>query len=246
MKRRSVGQKILDFCLFPLRAVTLFHQDRWGLSCQASERFDYAAREVRGYCLDVGCGQHNRFLKEYCGNDGQGINVFAYEGLTADNIVPDLTHLPFADATFDSVTFIANLNHCPEPHRDAELRETWRVLKPGGNVIVTMGHPVAELLVHKLVWAYDKLFKTRCDMDTERGMHQDEDYYLLDGEILDRLGRAGFRDVRKKHFLTQWGLNHLFVGWKPDTRPADLPVGPSPRQVDNDELGRRTPTRDAA
>ncbi|MGA2619717.1 MAG: methyltransferase domain-containing protein [Thermoguttaceae bacterium] len=219
MNRRSSGRKVLDFFFFPLRAVTLFHEDRWGLSCQASERFDYVAREVRGYCLDVGCGRHNRFLKEYRGDDGQGIDVFAYEGLAAGNIVPDLTHLPFADATFDSVTFIANLNHCPEPDRDAELRESWRVLKPGGNVIISMGHPVAEILVHKLIWAYDKVFKTSYDMDNERGMHEDEDYYLLDGEILDRLGRAGFGRVRKKYFLTQWGLNHLFVGWKPEIPP---------------------------
>lgn len=219
MKRRSRGQKILDFVSFPLRAVTLFHEDRWGLSCLASERFDYVAREVRGHCLDVGCGRHNRFLQEYCGGDGRGIDVFAYEGLAAENIVPDLTHLPFADAAFESVTFIANLNHCPEPDRDEELRESWRVLKPGGNIILTMGHPVAEILVHKLVWAYDKVLKTNYDMDNERGMHEDEDFYLLDGEIRDRLRRAGFERIGKRRFLTQWGLNHLFVGWKPGMPP---------------------------
>ncbi len=220
MKRRSGGQQLLDFFFFPLRAVTLFHDDRWGLSCLASERFDYVAREVRGQCLDVGCGRHNRFLMDYRGGNGQGIDIFAYEGLAPENIVPDLTQLPFADATFDSVTFIANLNHCPEPDRDAELRDSWRVLKPGGNIIITMGHPVAEILVHKLVWAYDKIFRTNYDMDNERGMHEDEDYYLLDGEILDRLARAKFVKVRKKYFVTQWGLNHLFVGWKPEDEGA--------------------------
>ena len=45
-------------------------------------------------------------------------------------------------------------------------------------------------------------------------MHQDEDYYLTDSEIVGRLTRVGFMDIEKKHFLTQWGLNHLFVGWK--------------------------------
>jgi ubiquinone/menaquinone biosynthesis C-methylase UbiE len=225
MKQRNAGQKLLDFLSFPLRAITLFHKDRWGLSCLASERFDYVAREVRGHCLDVGCGRHNRFLKEYCGGNGHGIDVFAYEGLTAESIVPDLTHLPFADATFESVTFIANLNHCPKPDRDAELRESRRVLKPGGNIIITMGNPVAEVLVHKLVWAYDRLLRTNFDMDNERGMHEDEDYYLLDREILARLGRTGFERVRKKYFLTQWGLNHLFVGWKPAFPPETDRMG---------------------
>ena len=219
VKRRRGPQKILDFLVFPLRALTLFHHDRWGFSCLASERFDYVAREVLGYCLDVGCGRHNRFVKEYRGGNGVGINVFAYEGLVAENIVPDLTHLPFADATFQTVTFIANLNHCPKPDRDTELRESWRVMKPGGNIVVTMGNPLAEILVHQLVWVYDKVFKTNCDMDGERGMREGEEYYLSDEEILDRLKRAGFLGIRKKYFLTQWGLNHLFVGWKPQSPP---------------------------
>jgi ubiquinone/menaquinone biosynthesis C-methylase UbiE len=128
--------------------------------------------------------------------------------------VDDLTVFPFADATFGTVTFIANLNHVPRSKRDAELAEALRVLRPGGNIVVTMGHPVAEVLVHKLVWLYDRLLGTRFDMDTERGMHEEEEYFLTDVEIVERLARAGFRDIAKKRFASQWGLNHLFVGWK--------------------------------
>jgi SAM-dependent methyltransferase len=151
--RRATTQRTTDFVTFPLRAVTLFHVDRFGLSSLASERFDYVAREVTGYCLDVGCGRHNRFVTEYLGGNGEGIDVFAYEGLSDDNVVSDLTHFPYDDNLFDSVTFIANLNHVPKPDRDPELAEAFRVLKPGGNIIVTTGHPVAEILVHKVVMA---------------------------------------------------------------------------------------------
>jgi len=212
--RRGPWRKILDGATFPLRAVTLFHEDRCGLSSLASERFDYVAREVQGYCLDIGCSRHNRFINEYLGGNGRGVDVFPYEGLTKEHLLEDLTQLPFENESFDSVTFIANINHCPRSQRDRELAEAYRVLKPNGNIIVTMGNPLAEILVHKVVWLYDKILRTKYDMDNERGMAEEEEYYLTDKEIRERLLRAGFKDVRKKYFLTQWCLNHLFVAWK--------------------------------
>lgn len=212
--RRNTTQKVKDFVTFPLRAFTLFHENRWGLSSLASERFDYAAAEVTGYCLDVGCGYGNRLVKEYLGGNGKGIDLFPYEGLTEENVVPDLTHFPFADGTFESVTFIANINHVPKDQRDIELKEAWRVLKPGGNIILTMGLPIVELIVHRVVWFYDHFFGTHVDMDSERGMENGEAYFLSESEIRERLARAGFKRVTRKSFVTQWGMNRLYVGWK--------------------------------
>lgn len=211
---RTRAQKIKDFIFFPLRALTLIESDRWGLSSLASERFDYSAGEVTGYCLDIGCGKNNRFMVQYLGNNGKGIDVYPYVGLTEENIVKDMTKLPFSDGSFKSATFIANINHIPRPQRDAELVEAYRILEPGGNIILTMGNPLAELIIHQVLYFYDKFLGTSVDMDTERGMHEDEEYYLTDREITGRLSQAGFKDIRKKYFLTQWGLNHLFVGWK--------------------------------
>ncbi|MCX5795921.1 MAG: class I SAM-dependent methyltransferase [Elusimicrobia bacterium] len=217
MRRKPRGrvQLLKDFVTFPLRALTLFHNDRWGLSALSSERFEYVGREVRGRCLDVGCGRSNRFVQEFLGGHGKGIDVFRYEGLARDEVVADLCRFPFPDASFDSVTFIANLNHVPRSKRDIELAEAWRCLKPGGDIVVTMGNPVAEILVHQVVWLYDKVFRTDFDMDTERGMAEGEEYFLRDAEIVSRLARAGFCGVRKKYFPTQWALNHLFVASKP-------------------------------
>lgn len=212
---RTVVQKLKDFAFFPIRAITIHDNDKWSLTSLASERFDYVAREVTGYCLDIGCGKYNRFIVEYCGGRGKGIDVYPYEGLSSENIVSDMTHLPFKDASFDSVTFIANLNHIPRSLRDAEFNEAFRCLRPGGNIIVTMGNPLAEILVHKVVHWHDKLFGTNYDMDSERGMDDEEEYYLLDSEIIERLSLAGFRNITKKYFFTQWGLNHLLIAWKP-------------------------------
>jgi SAM-dependent methyltransferase len=211
---RSAVQGIKDFLTFPFRALTLFEQDRWSLSSLATERFFYVAKEVQGYCLDVGCGKHNRFITGFLNGHGKGIDVFPYEGLTEENVVEDITRFPFSGAHFDTVTFIANLNHVPRSLRDVELSEAHRCLKPGGNIVVTMGNPLAEILVHKLVWLYDRAFGTSLDVDSERGMHEEEEYYLTDGEIRERLFRAGFREIRKRYFASQWGLNHLLVARK--------------------------------
>src|SRR5262245_6681125 len=181
--QRSRFQKVLDCFFFPFRALTLFHRSGFGLTSLADERFDFVASEIRGRTLDIGCGRHNRFVAHFLRGRGRGIDLFRYEGLTDENLVSDLTSLPFPNASFDTVTFIANLNHCPEPDRDKELAESFRVLRPGGRIIVTMGHPLAEITVHKVVWLYDRLLRTRVDMDTERGMEKDEAFYLTEGEI---------------------------------------------------------------
>ena len=212
--RRSRSQKVLDFLTFPVRAVSIFHENRFGLSSLASERFDYVAAEVTGYCLDVGCGYHNKFVSAWLHGNGKGIDVFRYKGLTSQHIVEDITHFPFTDNSFETVTFIANLNHVPESDRDAELAEAYRCLKPGGRIVVTMGNPIAELAVHRVVAWHDRLFGTNLDMDSERGMGQEEAFYLLDSEIVERLMRAGFSGLKKRYFCTQWALNHLWVGSK--------------------------------
>ena len=48
--------------------------------------------------------------------------------------------------------------------RDIELAESYRCLKNGGNII-TMGNPLAEILVHKVVMRYDRIFGAKHDMD---------------------------------------------------------------------------------
>ncbi len=218
IKQRSQWQKIKDGLFFPLRALVLIDRDRWGFTSLKSERFYYCAREVQGYCLDVGCGRYNLFIREYLDGNGKGIDSFPYEGLGPDELVDDLTHFSFPDRTFDSITFIANLSHIPESQRDTELADAYRILKPGGNIIISMGEPLTEWLAHKQVQLYDWLLGTHYDVDSIRGMHEEEAYYLTRTEIVDRLTRAGFCNIRKRPFWTQWGMNALYVAWKLESR----------------------------
>jgi SAM-dependent methyltransferase len=212
--RRTAFQTFIDTITFPIRSLILFEKDKWGLSSLATERYEYVARQVKGYCLDVGCGRWNRFVTEFLAGNGKGIDVFPYDGLSKENIIEDMTKFPFNNETFDTVTFIANMNHIPKDKRDLELAEAYRVLKPNGNIIVTMGNPLAEIAVHLLVDVYAAFLGKKHEMDTERGMQEHEEYYVRDAEIIERLERAGFTNIHKTYFATQWLLNHQFIGWK--------------------------------
>ena len=148
-----------------------------------------------------------------------GVDVHAWKDLPRELILDDPTCFPFGDGSFDSVTFIACLNHVPGSLRDRELREAHRCLKPGGRVIITMGHPIAEVLVHRLVRIYDAVLGTQFDRDSQRGMEAEEDYYLTRSEIVSRLAQAGFENIRYRPFVTQWGLNGVYVARKQAKAP---------------------------
>ena len=139
------------------------------------------------------------FVREYLGGNGKGIDVFPFNGLSHENVVEDITRFPFVDNSFDSVTFIACINHIPSSIRDVELAEAYRCLKPSGNIIVTMGNPVAEILVHKLIHLKFRLTGSG-DEDSQRGMHEEEAYYLTDTEIILRwtpkFGQVAKRESR--------------------------------------------------
>lgn len=212
--RRKTLQKIIDFITFPIRSFTLIEDNKFGLSSLASERFDYVSREIKGRCLDVGCGRKNKFINDYLDKNGKGIDVFPYRGLKSENIINDLTKFPFPDNSFDCATIIATVNHIPTSKRDAELKEIYRCLKPDARIIITMGNPLAEITIHKILAFYTKVFKNYADIDSERGMDEEENYYLSDSEIISRLKKAGFRNIKKTYFLTQWFLNHMFIAEK--------------------------------
>lgn len=66
----------------------------------------------------------------------EGRRILADYGHRAELLhTPDTTALPFADGEFDCVLCNAVLEHVPQP-RDAHVREMWRLVRPGGVLIV--------------------------------------------------------------------------------------------------------------
>jgi SAM-dependent methyltransferase len=88
--------------------------------------------------LDVGCGRGFLLSQLATKIDAElyGIDVYELESEGWTYKKGDLTKgLPFGDDSFELVVFGEVIEHLPDP--DYLLEEIWRVLKPGGKVIVT-------------------------------------------------------------------------------------------------------------
>jgi SAM-dependent methyltransferase len=94
--------------------------------------------------LDAGAGEgsdRRHFTKQrYCGLD-LGIGDAAWDYTKLD-VLGDLTHLPFRDATFDACLNIVTLEHVSEPGR--VVCELSRALKPGGRILLIAPHEWEE------------------------------------------------------------------------------------------------------
>ena len=107
--------------------------------------------------LDIGCGWDARFLRsvEPFIARGEGIDFKAPTLQTEKLSIRPMTvvnELPFVDNSFDIVTMLAVLEHLAEPN--AMLRDSYRVLRPAGRLVLTVpsdaAKPVLEFLAYRL------------------------------------------------------------------------------------------------
>ncbi|MHB8682138.1 MAG: class I SAM-dependent methyltransferase [Acidimicrobiales bacterium] len=188
---------LLSRLCFPLLALLSRERThRLGLVPIDDERVIMALRHARGRVLDVGCGS-NLFVRSY--GSGVGVDVFAWSG--CDLVVEDAAALPFEDGSFDTISFLACLNHVP--NREEAMREAARLLAPGGQVLVTMIPPRLGAFIHWL--------RERHDPD-HRQRHIDHAHELMgmsERQVRDVFDAAGLRLVARKRFC--YGTNSLFI-----------------------------------
>lgn len=209
-KRRPIIGKIADVIAFPIRALFMETEGKFGLSSLRSERMRIVAQYCTGRVLDIGCGPGNIFIKQYIGDsDGTGIDLFPYVGV--ENVFEDMTNLPFKDCSFDTLTLIAVGGHIPKSKRSAEFCEFARLLKPGGILIMTEGEPITQYLVHKWSNFYLRL-QGKLDMDSERGMEEEEEYCMPRKELLSYLNSPPLKFVKRHRFML--GLNNVYIARK--------------------------------
>lgn len=195
--KKSFIQIIYDFLFCPFRMVLFPDRtsEKLGLTSLRQERFNAVLPEIKGKLLDIGCGD-NQLLKLYESNGGTGwgIDVFDWGGGTI--IIKDVANLPFADNSFNTVSFIASLNHIPE--REKTIEEVFRVLKKDGVCLVTMINPFWGKVGHK-IWWYSE--------DKKRGMAEGEVGGMWNSHIIDLFSQKGFAYKKNKKFV--YGLNNL-------------------------------------
>jgi len=116
--------------------LSFYNFDRYLIRKKIFEALNRSLHLFCGNMLDIGCGQmpykkfiiSNSEVNEYTGLD------IEYALVYDENVSPDITWdgktMPFEDNFFDCAIGTEVLEHCPEP--EILLKETFRVLKPGG------------------------------------------------------------------------------------------------------------------
>ncbi len=147
--------------------------------------------------LDVGCGTGEQLrLAESCGLVAYGVEPapgmleIARRNVPAAQIQQGVaTQLPFADAMFDAVIEIEVLRYLHRDETRQALKEARRVLKPSGQVLIT--------LVNR--WALDGFFLRQRWRQMRQGKafstinpHCD---FITPAEAVSELEAAGFTDV---------------------------------------------------
>jgi len=155
--------------------------------------------------LDVGCGRSAKFLRAIAPRIRQGVGVDFK--VTHPPQLPNLeTHqlhldelLPFEDNRFQVVTMLAVLEHIE--HEAEILAEIYRVLQPGGKLVLTVpsiwSQPVLEFLSYRL-----KLISEEEIRDHKR-------YYTRDRLHRVLVDKTGFTCFHHRYF--QLWMNNFCV-----------------------------------
>jgi SAM-dependent methyltransferase len=144
---------------------------------------------VKGTLVDLACGD-NRLVQAYA--SGTGVDIVDHGG--GNVVVDDYAHLPFGDGSVDTVTIVASLNYFPEPV--PVLRETRRILRDSGQLIVTMSNDRVMMHWHRFRESY--AFKPG----------------YSDAQLRTLLAAGGFDVTATRPFML--GLNRVYLARKRD------------------------------
>jgi ubiquinone/menaquinone biosynthesis C-methylase UbiE len=171
----------------------------------ARMRFRAAVPHIRkgSRVCDLGCGLEAAFL-EYASDriaSGVGVDDQVEQGTRGrwQRVKGDLRNpLPLQDSVFDHVVMLAVLEHLTEPEK--VLREAFRILAPGGSLIMTWPASAVDPIL--------RVLHTLHLISNE--MESDEHQKRIPVAALEQMLREiGF--VRFFHRTFEFGLNNLMV-----------------------------------
>lgn len=144
--------------------------------------------------IDLGCGYDARFLHFLLPRLARGVGVdlsvrkSAFPGITT--VVADLdATLPFPDNEFDYAISMANLEHLEHPEH--LLQQAYRILRPGGTLLLTTPSTYSKNLLEFLAF---RLHLVSADEI------RDHKIYFNRKLLLQYLRQAGFKKITHRYF----------------------------------------------
>lgn len=141
-----------------------------------------------GPICDMGCGPGEvaRYLKDHGAPEVLGVDLSPRMIANARRLSPDISfqvgdmlHLDFSDATWGGIAAFYSIIHIPHKQIVEALRELWRVLKPGG--LLLLAFHVGDEILH---------------IDEWNGKPVDMDFIFLQPDgVEENLKAAGFEDI---------------------------------------------------
>jgi ubiquinone/menaquinone biosynthesis C-methylase UbiE len=157
---------------------------------------------------DVGCGENAFFLRSIAPKISRGygfdikVKSFEDQGLKISQF--DLQGvIPLADQSVHIVTLMAVLEHLSHPLEI--LKEIFRVLKPGGKLLLTVPTPLAKPILEFLAF--------RLHLIDEAEIRDHKTYFWRE-DLIRVLVEAGFSSQNLKHSYFELYCNNDVVGEK--------------------------------
>jgi ubiquinone/menaquinone biosynthesis C-methylase UbiE len=200
----QVGYSVKRFADQPGEASRLERQA--GVIAEAEEQALIAlGLAQQGRLLDLGCGPGAvaaRIAGRRPGLDIVGVDrerdLLALAGRRVTPVRADAAELPFASASFDGVHARLVLRHLVDPAR--ALAEMWRVLRPGGRLVVADSDDGA-LVVHPYPDEIARALRAKQQTARRRGADP-----LIGRRLVQLVRDAGFSAVTARTQVIDTGL----------------------------------------
>jgi SAM-dependent methyltransferase len=159
---------------------------------------------VKGNTLDIGCG-HKPYEKTFFAGASNYVGMDYLTDRSQPDIVGSATEIPLPDSSFDTVVCTEVLEHVPDPAK--AFSQVYRVLKPGGNLILStpMYWPRHEVPYDYYRYPYDGLLH----LVNESGFELIELYnrgrsYAFIGQVIQQTHPIAARSIN-------WIINQFFL-----------------------------------